>query len=77
MYLLQNLESVLKSDNIVSSIIERKISCGAMILKADRQAVANVLVEALIENLGTWYGKIVFVPKLFVTMNLLITAQVN
>ncbi len=32
-----------------------KIPAGKLILRDDRTAIASVLVDGIIENLGTWY----------------------
>ncbi len=53
-YFIQNLEHVLKADKLVKSIVEDKILNNKFVLKADRQAVTNVLVDELILKLGTW-----------------------
>jgi hypothetical protein len=53
--LFQEIEEVLKTDNIVKKVLHEKIPGNRFILKIDRQAIANVLVDALMENLGSWY----------------------
>lgn len=52
---MQDIDAVLRKNDAVKHILFQKIPAKKMVVKDDRQTIAAVLVDAIIENLGTWY----------------------